>query len=393
MSRRNRSRKHQVPKTTETEHVEETNEQPVVEEETSSPDVEDTQDDTAASDDYVVEEVSEEDQAREDYGLLDSWTNDDVRWWLSEANRDKIKSGDAFIADPTRKDRAVQDWSADELQAYVLGELSHVNPKRFDDIISEFRRRIQDEPAWTNRELVTYLRDGVEPPMTSNGVWVNDQTRIHRDVHEWSKEELEAWAAGEIDAKGKATPAKLSKALKEQVYIPGNYNDTDPSSVAKAYRDHVVDGISPVHATTDETIMAMKKNHITDTIDRYARAVKPGRAVSEKEGGAAQRELDALIHYILRMDGQQLAAGLEEFKKCVSQHADTVFAPSYAHRFVHMIKGDRARREFHVNFIELMVIVATKPKVARRQVDIRHMLKSVRADMQDRLVDYFTNYA
>jgi len=137
----------------------------------------------------------------------------------------------------------------------------------------------------------------------------------------------------------------------------------------------------------------MNVSFIDSTLEKYAQTVSLNATVSEAEGGHAQRSLESLFQYILRLDGKALKEALIRVNKFISQHREDIFNPSNAYRFVHLLKGNPKHQIQHVNLIELFLMTGEGNKARRQQVDMRHMLKELPNDKVELLVDYFQNHA
>lgn len=340
------------------------------------------------------------------YDLPESWTQEQAEQWVARVNVDEPtrKDDGVFYFDPTRAGKAVQDWCTEELLAYLKGELVDVGQGKRAQLIREYARREPLEAAWSDEEVLAYHREGVVPPKTSSGVWERDVTRRTRKAADWTDAELDAWAKGEIQAVGVVTDAHLAKELHQRFRLPG-YDDS-VATVIKRYTHQVATPVAEpipaptVHAKTAPpppvavgALTAANVGFIDGTLAQYAKVMAPGRPISEDTGGAQQRALENLFVYVLRLEGQALLEALERIKHFIHQHREGVFSPSYAYRFVHLLKGERRNQHRHVNLIELFLVVTHPLTAKRQQVDVRLMLAGVPTDKQEALVEYFTRYA
>lgn len=349
------------------------------------------------------------DESREVNGIPDTWTDDQLRKWLDQPvdeSRGITTENGHFRNDPTRAQRKPNDWDTSELEDFLHGELDGISSKRHHELINEYRRRESLEPAWSDREVLDVFRKGITPEQTSSGVWVNDRTRPGRSVQQWTDAELDAWTQGEIKAVGKATDNKLAAELRRRFSLETEDVTVDGTIKAYTQRNAVEDTQptpkeekpveKPVEASAPTTgaLTEMNLSFIDGVLDRYVEAVKPSSQVGEAEGGKAQRDLDNLFNYVLRLEGPALPEGLDMIKKRIVKEREGVFSPSNAYRFIHLLKGDRKAQQRHVNLIELFLIVTDRNAVAKRkQIDIRHMLSGFSPNVSDKLTDYFQNYA
>lgn len=364
-------------------------------EEVDVSEVESTEPEVALEPEEASEEKSVVEAAREIYPFLNEWSEQQVEEWIAY-NADKRSpyvnpQSEVLVYDPTRKDRPVGEWSTEELRALIKGQLHRV--ERRDEHIEEFRRRESVVDAWSNHEVVEYYQKGIEPRKAGTGVWVRDRTRDQRAPNSWSNAELEAWAMGEIKPHSQADSVQLAQVLKERLSLPNAGNDVD--SILASYkksRQRETAVATAQMSTANGALTPMNEAYISDTLKRYINEVKPGRAVSETAGGRAQRILDGVFAYTLKLEGAKLKAGLDLIRRHIKENRDGAFSSSYAFRFVHLLKGDAVSRRRHTNFIRLFQICTDDNKGRRQQTDIPSMLADHPESIRPMLIDYFQNH-
>jgi hypothetical protein len=221
--------------------------------------------------------------------------------------------------------------------------------------------------------------------------WVNDVTRKSRPASDWSNRELEAWAAGEIKPHGLATPAHLAKALKDRMSL--TVTSTSPEAVIDNYQKEIVARKNEHITIANKGLTDMNTSYIDNVLERYVKITAPGQYLSDETGGRAQRELENLFQYVMKLEGPALLQGMDKIKVFINKHRDDVFSATNAYRFVHLLKGDKRAQRRHVNFIELFHVVTDANKARRKQTDIKHMLREHPPLKQNILHDYFRNYA
>lgn len=304
-----------------------------------------------------------------------------------------------LTADPTEVTApsaplTVADLSEADLRAIIAGTYTGTQQWPMSLVIAEYRRRTEVAPAWSDDEVARYVRVGETPPRTSTGAWVNDITRPQRHPGAWSDAELKAWALGEIKAVGQASDQKLALELRERFNL--TTSGLDPAAVKAAFNHQQSARVTPTPVTTptpDTTLAPMTTSFIDATLARYAEAVMPGRAISEATGAQAQRSLDNLFQYVLRLEGPALLQALEKIKAFVQTHRNTLFSPSNAYRFTHHLKSERKQRQNHIGLIEMFMIITDKNRALRKQVDFYHLLNGLPPAKVAVLVDYARNYA
>lgn len=175
------------------------------------------------------------------------------------------KVGDSIIvevADPvtpepvvTLNDRSVRTWTEAELEAYIAGAADiDVYHSTVVEAIQEMRIRNTLLPsAWSLDDCKQFLSTNLSPAQTTKGAWVKDVTRAARREHEWTNQELESWALGEIKAEGSTIDAGLAIELKSRLGLVTPTVDVD--AVILCYK--VKMGlIKPVH--TLPTVATLK---------------------------------------------------------------------------------------------------------------------------------------
>lgn len=357
---------------------------------------------------------------RSDYSLPESWTNEQVEaWYLVIADLPEntvLGEEGVFYVDPTRATRALGDWTTAELLCGLKGQLLDFDEKQFKAVFAEYAKRESVEMAWSAQQQFEFYRQGIVPEKTSNGVWVTDITRNNRAPSAWTTAELEAWALGEITASSSASNAKLALELKSRLKL--NPANDSADAVKLAYRNTIGAGLTkPSIEVVAETPAASKVDVVVDpgreaikntpvveglnpmnvsfidgALERYAAAVKPGQFITEEKGTAAQAGLEQLFTYAIQQpEPKAMVAALQRIKEYVARHLNDLFSPSMAYRFTGGLRDTVRQR--HVNFVELLRVYADSNTDARKQVDLRYMLKDQPVDKQEMLIEYFSKHA
>jgi hypothetical protein len=337
--------------------------------------------------------------AKAAFTFLRGWKDAQIEDWLRRCQNDRSPfistNSDVLAYDPTRPKRKPKDWGTEEIKALIKGQLKHINLQahQLHPFVDELRRRVPIEKAWSTQQVLDHYTKNLTPPKTSTGVWVTDRTRRERPASSWSNAELEAWAMGEIKPEGKASSVQLAQTLRERLSLPTE--GTEVEEILASYRVNRSRDTAIATARAAQPsgeLTKMNEAYISDTLQRYVEAVKPGKMVSETSGGKAQRILDAVFAYTLRLEGPKLKAGLDLIKRTVAENRHGAFSPSYAFRFVHQLKGDTRQRRRHTNFIRLFQICTDEDKSVKKQTDIPSMLADHPETLRPMLIDYFQNH-
>jgi hypothetical protein len=357
---------------------------------------------------------------RAEYNLPEAWSDEHVEaWYLTVAELPEntvLGEEGVHYVDPTRAARALNDWSTAELLCGLKGQLLDFDETQFKAVFAEYAKRESVEMAWTAQQQFEFYRQGIVPEKTSNGVWVTDITRNTRAPSAWTTAELEAWALGEITASSSASNAKLALELKNRLKL--NPTNDSADAVKLAYRNSIGAGLTkstidvaaetPAPSKVDvmvdpgreaikntpvvEGLNPMNVSFIDGALERYATAVKPGQFITEEKGIAAQAGLEQLFTYAIQQpEPKAMVAALQRIKEYVGRHLNDLFSPSMAYRFTGGLR--ETMRQRHVNFVELLRVYADSNTDARKQVDLRYMLKDQPVDKQEMLIEYFSKHA
>lgn len=324
----------------------------------------------------------------------------------------------------------VNNWTVEELVGYITGSLEGV-PNYHSTVlkaIDEHRRREDTiDRAWSLQEVREYLAQGIVPPKTSKGAWLKDVTRNQRREGEWTTQELESWALGEIHAGGLNTAPGLAIELKRRLMIHTVGNTVAPQDVIQAYIHQtgqstvtstaigevptvstmrVADDsqaqleaqqAAEVAAITYKGLSPMNVSYIESTLAQYLAVCKPGRITSLKSGLDAQKALDHLIrNYIIGLeDPQGIKSGLDIVLATIKKNRANgmAFDDTHAFRFTGDLPVAQNIQQSHVDLLTLFFIFADEDKEQRKQFDIPTLVSLLPAKKQPFLLQYFMQYA
>lgn len=351
---------------------------------------------------------------RETYELPDTWTDDNIDQWIAVgANVDTFKTAAGnFIIDPTRKDRPIATWTLSEILDGFAGNLDNIGESQYADLAKAYRQLEAVDAAWSIRDLIDYLTQGLLPPKTSNGAWRNDVTRARRPATDWTTQELIAWALGELRAVGEATDVKIAIELNQRLGLCSQSNK--PEDVIRAYRktqntaSTTLVGEQPTATTPEPTVAettaapvttipqgltAMNVGYLKTQTERYLKACAPGTPITPEIGAKEQKELDNLFRYILKLeDPQGFGAAMTYFRDFYAKNRDGLFEPTYATRFTGTLRTDGDLQETHVNLLSIFHVYTDPDKAARKQMDLPYLLRKFPATRQAWLLEFFQRY-
>ena len=392
-------------------------------EEMSEPELE-TKDavESQGSDDGVAVEssadIGTEDQAFDyaafalEHGIPDTWTNEHIDQWIATGgNLIEHTERGSIVTDVTRKDRDISTWGVDEILDGFEGKLTDIGENQYGALAKAYRQLAKVDAAWSVRDLIDFLTQGLEPSKTSNGAWRNDVTRARRPANEWATQELVAWALGEIRAIGETNDQKVAVELNKRLDLCAQSNK--PEDVIRAYKKMQnnsvkVVGVQPTAETPEPTIAepvvqtetvipqgltAMNVGYLKTQTERYLAACKPGTPITPEKGAKEQRELDNLFRYILKIDDPQgFGSAMSYFRDFYKKHRDGLFEPTYATRFTGTLRSEGDIQETHVNLLAIFHVYTDDDKAARKQIDLPYLLRKFPANRQGWLLEFFQRY-
>lgn len=356
---------------------------------------------------------------------------------LNDANVEKIvtptsvtKEGDSIIVnyqDPivepivetpvvTLNDRSVRSWTEAELEAYIAGAVDiDIYHSTVVEAIQEMRIRNTLLPAaWSLDDCKQFLSTNLSPAQTSKGAWVKDVTRAARREHEWTNQELESWALGEIKAEGSTIDAGLAIELKSRLGLVTPTVDVD--AVILCYK--VKMGlIKPVHTLPTvaapkavvakaavvvtqpkvtlnlEGINPMAHSYIEDSLADFHKVMAPGRSITNKVGGEAQKLLKEIIAYAYSLtDPTEANTALRALFEHFAAHRGEgmIFEDTYAFRFIEDMNCTPKEQIDHSRLLTAFLAYADPLVELRAQTDVGSLIGGVPTRFQSRVIEFFS---
>lgn len=310
-------------------------------------------------------------------------------------------------------DIPVVDWSTSELEAYIAGTVvEETYVATLKEAVKEHRiREVKLPAAWTVSECRNFLKNGVEPAKTTKGAWLSDDTRRFRREHEWTTEELESWALGEIKPEGSTSKNGLAIELKQRLKL--NIPSSDPQNVIANYRfvsNQVKSEVEiptpakalaqatvtePVNDTSKiqlEGVTNVNQSYIDSSLAQFEAVMKPGRAINDVVAGEAQRLLRDVILYAIRLQdpvGSRSAMQylLEYFR--ARRGIGQIFEDTYAFRGIPDMKGTKKEQVAHHDLLTLFLVYADPMVELRGQTDVPSLIGAIDRQHQSRVLEFF----
>lgn len=349
---------------------------------------------------------------RSSHGIPDTWTDEHIDQWIATGGNvvEHTVRGSCVI-DPTRKEREIGTWGVDEILDAFEGKLDGVDEGQFGTLAKAYRQLAPVDAAWSVRDLIDFLTQGLEPAKTTNGAWRTDVTRARRPAQDWTTQELVAWALGEIRTGGETTDQKVAIEMNKRLDLCSQSNK--PEDIIRTYRKMQssavkVVGVQPTAPTPEPTIeepvvqteivipqglTAMNVGYLKTQTERYSKACKPGTPISPEIGAKEQRELDNLFRYILKLeDPQGFGSAMIYLRDFYKANRDGLFDPQYAFRFTGTLRTEGDIQETHVNLLNIFHVFTDENKAARKQIDLSFLLRKFPSVKQAWLLEFFQRY-
>lgn len=308
----------------------------------------------------------------------------------------------------------VDEWSTDELEAYISGDVDiETFVSKLKEAVTEHRKRETTLPkAWSVEECREFLLKGNSPAKTSKGAWVNDVTRKFRREHEWETNELESWALGEIKAEGATTDGGLAVELKQRLNLP--LKSVDVQAVITNYRfstaqvdkarveerpEPKTPEVSEVRiaevtkAIQLEGITPVNQSYIDSSLNQFESVMKPGRAITEKSAGDAQRLLrDVMLYAIQLPDPVGARSAMQYLLDYFRSHRaiGKMFEDTYAFRGIPDMRGTKKEQVAHHDLLTLFLVYADPMVELRAQTDVPSLIGNINPQFQSRVLEFFS---
>ncbi len=310
-------------------------------------------------------------------------------------------------------DLPVNQWTNEELESYIAGTVSEETfIVQLKAAVTEHRQREATlAKAWTVEECRAYFLNGTIPAKTSKGAWVKDVTRRYRREHEWETNELESWALGEIVAEGATTDGGLAVELKQRLNLV--LKSVDVQSVITNYRHATaqVTGarveVRPEPITKEVTeerivevtksiqlegVTALNQSYIDSSLAQFEAVMKPGKPITEKSAGEAQRLLrDVLIYAIQLADPVGSRSAMQYILDYFTARRGIgqIFEDTYAFRGIPDMRGTKKEQVAHHDLLTLFLVYADPVVELRGQTDIPSLIGAINPQYQSRVLEFF----
>lgn len=138
---------------------------------------------------------------------------------------------------PVREMKTVDQWLDAELLDWLDGYIKQTGLASDEQLLKYCRTKWQLPNDWSKKEVRDWVVDKVEPPITSNGIWVNSQARLDKPVTDWTTKEIVAFALGEIVVPEETVPSLMMEIRTRYIYPTSMSNEAIISNIKDIRED------------------------------------------------------------------------------------------------------------------------------------------------------------
>lgn len=292
------------------------------------------------------------------------WSDREIHAWLKTGETPKKTTGGFYPNSPVRALRNAGEWKREELTDYLRKEIPATKNATYEDLHYAICAKWDCPITWTEADVVAFVLKNIQPKMTSNGLYVNDQARQYKPAVYWKQSELKAWGLGELPASDVASDDDL------RLEVCKRYSYPDRLDVATV-KKHI--------ATLKEEERPMSNVIIKSNLDEYFKGMGPSRRVSEADAASYQTLMYNTLVRILAMRGREFTDSWGEVLDFVNANLKTMFDAGRAFRGIGQLNLSSRDRK---NFEQLMnLLIKTANPATRYQQAKNTSFETVLRDM------------
>lgn len=233
-------------------------------------------------------------------------------------------------------------WSKSEQLDGIEGKLKPVR-HHGSEIVTELLRKSYKLPiAWSTEDIFNYIEGNVKPPLTTDGLWVNDITREYIPINQLTLVEIKAMFRREV--KPTFSDKKLAFEIKRRLNIPNT-----PDNLIKQ------------QVITMEQRDIAQFEYVTTALDSFTHSIKESKGKYASIAVNAQYTMNNLLNQIIRLDFNDFGVAYGMVLDYVAKNLNTVFSDAVV--FSGVQEMDIGSKQY--NFYELfmgLIIKTANPK-------------------------------
>lgn len=292
------------------------------------------------------------------------WSDREIHAWLKTGETPKKTTGGFYPNSPVRALRNAGEWKREELTDYLRKEIPATKNATYEDLHYAICAKWECPITWTEADVIAFVLKNIQPKMTSNGLYVNDQARQYKPAVYWKQSELKAWGLGELPASDVARDEDLRLEVCKRFSYPDRL---DLATVKK----HI--------ATLKEEERPMSNVIIKQNLDEYLKGMGPGKRVSEADAAGYQTLMYNTLVRVLAMRGREFTDSWGEVLDFFNINLKSMFDAGRAFRGIGQLNLSSRDRK---NFEQLMnLLIKTASPATRYQQAKNTSFETVLRDM------------
>lgn len=281
------------------------------------------------------------------------WSDKELVEYIATETKPKLTKSGFYQDSPVRAAKGSLEWTKPELVAFLKGELPASKNAVDSQLIEAIYRKWLIPFAWSEQQARDYVLRNITPKQTSDGVWIQDQTREYRRAFEWTFLELRAWARGLITPGRFATEEDLVSELRIRL------NMTAPLSGQM---------LKQLLSNLPEEPVKMSLQYIEEALKEYEAGMALGKPLTEKDAAAFQAKFYRTLNRVLNEKGRDFTEGWGRILNFVNTHSNSLFSLTAAYRgFGQLNLSDRDRK----NFEQLLTLIMRTSNAATRREQVK----------------------
>lgn len=282
----------------------------------------------------------------------EAWSFRDVYRWLVDGRMPKRTDNGFYKNDPRRERKLAREWTNEEVVEFLRGNIKATVNAPADEIYQTAAILWSIPSTWSNVDIREYVLYNRQPAVSPKGLLINDAVRNKKPATYWTKDELVAFATGDIPPGEVANEDQLFKEIRLRFNLSEAYSNERLTQLLKEYK---------------EEPLPMSLQFAKYNMEQYARNMGQGVAVDETGAAANQTSLYHTMTKLLRLEGRDFMDGWTMLLDFVNANRTTMFSEKQCFRGIRTMKlSDRERQ----NFEQLMnlVIRTANPNTRYAQV-------------------------
>lgn len=328
-------------------------------------------------------------EMRQQYNLPAKWNESHLMAWRDFADKTHVKTKRGNWAyDPTRDMNNIMGWPFTLVEDWMDGELPNSDEKNpnLAVITRRYSQRKGISKQYTPLQVFRFVRFKETPKTTENGNVVETTYRDAHTASQWADSELKDWAKDQLPATANATDEQLASEAKERFKLINEA--TTVADIKKA----LIDNKKREKEPTPAGLTDVQATVIREELESYIKATAPNVAIGGTAGRRAQKQLQWVFDYIIKMDNKAFIAGMDLLVSYVRKYRQANFSETNAYRFVPELQN-ATQRSYHTGILASLLIVGGNQPLMIRTTDTSRYFEALGEVNAARMREYFKQYA